>query len=226
MVAAASRRGIRWLQIQPQLDLLEGFVSFWFLGAVVVAAAASAFGILVFPLLPRFEGVGSVVLEELWRLYRSLLAGAGRSLEWPAASACGGWLCLPVLGWRMVVTGSGVSPRCRMEELGLGIPEARGRPPADVPQREGLVVRGGEVLRLKKLHSDGASVDRGLVLRRLLRRRWRATTDGGEFGVRDSEDLCVICLLSGVLCAVASGHLFPLVSSRCCASVLCCIFVL
>lgn len=97
MVATASRRGIRWLQIQPQLDLLEGFVSFWFLGAVAVAAAA-AFGILVLPLLPRFKGVGSVVLGELWRLYRSLLAGAGRSLQWPAASACEGWLCLPVLG--------------------------------------------------------------------------------------------------------------------------------
>lgn len=180
-----------------------------FLGAVGVVTTAAAFGLLVLPLLPRFEGVGSGAFEEQWRsVYRSLVAGVVASVFW-------GWQWLPMHGLWLMVAGSGAHPRRRrMEAVVPGFSEARGRSPGDVPQGEDLVVRGGEVHRLVKLQRDGASVDRGFVLRRLLPRRQSSVTDDGEFSVQASEDLVVICFLSGVLCAVVLGHLSLLVSSR------------
>lgn len=64
-------RSITMLELQPHLGIgfsrVEELAGVLFLGAVGVAAAVTAFALLVLPLLPHFEGVGFGALEEQWR---------------------------------------------------------------------------------------------------------------------------------------------------------------
>jgi hypothetical protein len=87
LVAAAAARPIKLPEFQPHLGVVacdaEELVGVWFLGAVGVAVAAAALGILVLPLFPRFDGDCSDAVEELWRLlFRSLLQKLKLFLLW------------------------------------------------------------------------------------------------------------------------------------------------
>jgi hypothetical protein len=87
LVVATAARPIKVPELQLHLGVggtdAEELVGVWFPGAVGVAVAAAAWGILVLPLLPRFDGDCSGAVEELWRLlYRSLLQRLQLFLLW------------------------------------------------------------------------------------------------------------------------------------------------
>jgi hypothetical protein len=206
LVAAAAARPIKVPEFQPHLGVVgsdaEELVGVWFLGAVGVAVAAAALGILVLSLFPRFDGDCSDAVEELWRiLYRSLLQKhLGVFLLWFGSAEEGWRLRFP---WRWLG-----AARMRLRWLGDVSPPMLG-------QR--LRFRRSRRMDLAVLQRSMSAIEPRLLLglwwTRVRPLRWRPAAGGDRhgrvawwLGLRTCKDLFVLFLFVRVLFALSPGQ--------------------
>ena len=218
MVVVAAASPIMVPELQPHLVAASGGVEelsgVCFLGAAGGAVAAVALGIFVLSLLPRFDGVGSVAVKELWRLvFRS-----------PLRRRYG--VFVQVL-WKLLAGAGSLRRRRRSGVLDLRASgHGRCARPMWLSVVLGFVPRGEQLLRLSKPDDgDCASVALGSKVACLLSSRRGSGVDGGRrrammrWCAGISEDRSAFSCSFEVLCAIVPGHLYSLAASRCCVCV-------